>query len=140
MYDVTVVMTTDPFGNYMVQKLIEVASGESRRMILARICVDAVSTACNMHGTRTIQKAVECLSDATEVQMFTDALRDSVASMVKDVNGNHVIQKCLSTFTSEQKQFIFDVIAEQCVDIATHRHGCCVMQRCFDHGSDAQKV
>ncbi|CAL5391941.1 unnamed protein product [Camellia sinensis] len=29
-------------------------------------------------------------------------------------------------------QFIFDAAAEFCVDIATHQHGCCVLNRCID--------
>lgn len=124
----------------MVQKLIEVATGDARRSILDRLCADAVATACNMHGTRTVQKAVECLKGAEEVAQFVAALHDNLLTMVKDVNGNHVIQKCLATFGPAEKQFIYDVIAAQCVDIATHRHGCCVMQRCFDHGSEEQKV
>jgi hypothetical protein len=30
-------------------------------------------------------------------------------------------------------QFIFVAAAKYCVDIATHRHGCCVLQRCISH-------
>jgi hypothetical protein len=26
------------------------------------------------------------------------------------------------------------------VEVATHRHGCCVLQRCVDHASDHQRV
>ncbi|XP_028096196.1 uncharacterized protein LOC114296103 [Camellia sinensis] len=29
-------------------------------------------------------------------------------------------------------QFIFDAAAKFCVDIATHQHGCCVMNQCID--------
>lgn len=29
---------------------------------------------------------------------------------------------------------------ERCVDIATHRHGCCVLQRCIDHATEEQKA
>ncbi|CAL5408478.1 unnamed protein product [Camellia sinensis] len=29
-------------------------------------------------------------------------------------------------------QFIFDAAAKFCVDIATHQHGCCVLNRCID--------
>lgn len=36
-------------------------------------------------------------------------------------------------------QFIFDAAASHCVEIATHRHGCCVMQRCVDFASALQK-
>ena len=33
------------------------------------------------------------------------------------------------------EQFIFVAAAKYCVDIATHQHGCCVLQRCIDHSS-----
>ena len=29
-------------------------------------------------------------------------------------------------------QFIFEAVTSHCVEIATHRHGCCVLQRCID--------
>ncbi|XP_028053209.1 putative pumilio homolog 7, chloroplastic [Camellia sinensis] len=29
-------------------------------------------------------------------------------------------------------RFIFDAAAKFCVDIATHQHGCCVLNRCID--------
>lgn len=35
---------------------------------------------------------------------------------------------------------LYDAVAEHCVQVATHRHGCCVMQRCIDHGTQAQEV
>jgi len=37
-------------------------------------------------------------------------------------------------------QFIFDAVGEDCVAVGTHRHGCCVLQRCIDHAAGAQKV
>ncbi|KAE9599344.1 hypothetical protein Lalb_Chr15g0090471 [Lupinus albus] len=32
-------------------------------------------------------------------------------------------------------EFIFVAAAKYCVDIATHQHGCCVLQRCIGHSS-----
>ncbi|XP_019200088.1 PREDICTED: putative pumilio homolog 7, chloroplastic isoform X2 [Ipomoea nil] len=32
-------------------------------------------------------------------------------------------------------QFIFVAAAKYCVDIATHQHGCCVIQRCIAHAT-----
>lgn len=32
-------------------------------------------------------------------------------------------------------QFIFVAAAKYCVEIATHQHGCCVLQRCISHSS-----
>lgn len=31
-------------------------------------------------------------------------------------------------------------MAANCVEVATHRHGCCVLQRCIDHASDHQRI
>lgn len=41
---------------------------------------------------------------------------------------------------SAEAQFIFDAVGEHCVIVGTHRHGCCVLQRCIDHASGFQKV
>lgn len=37
-------------------------------------------------------------------------------------------------------QFIFDAVGEHCIPVGTHRHGCCVLQRCIDHASGVQKI
>lgn len=63
-----------------------------------------------------------------------------VVVLIKDLNGNHVVQKCLNKLAPEDNQFIYDAVATNCVEVATHRHGCCVLQRCIDHASDNQRV
>jgi hypothetical protein len=46
----------------------------------------------------------------------------------------------LNHLKSSEAQFIFDAVGEHCVIVGTHRHGCCVLQRCIDHASGYQKV
>lgn len=41
---------------------------------------------------------------------------------------------------NENNQFIYDSVAAHCVEVTTHRHGCCVFQRCIDHGTHKQKL
>jgi len=72
--------------------------------------------------------------------MIINALQDQVVELIQDLNGNHVIQKCLNHLKAEDAQFIFDAVGENCVAVGTHRHGCCVLQRCIDHASGFQKV
>jgi len=50
------------------------------------------------------------------------------------------VQKCLNSLKPEENQFIYNAVAENCVEVATHRHGCCVLQRCLDHATEAQRV
>ena len=40
----------------------------------------------------------------------------------------------------EDAQFIYNACGEHCVDVATHRHGCCVMQRCLDFANPQHRA
>ncbi|KAG5654281.1 hypothetical protein H0H81_005130 [Sphagnurus paluster] len=103
-------LMTDPFGNYLCQKLLEYSTDEQRNVICESVAQDLVNISLNMHV------------------------------LIKDLNGNHVIQKCLNKLAPEDNQFIYNAVAANCVEVATHRHGCCVLQRCIDHASDHQRV
>ena len=63
----------------------------------------------------------------------------SVVTLIKDLNGNHVIQRCLHHLSAMNNQFIYDAITRHCVSVATHKHGCCVIQRCIDYATIQQK-
>ena len=168
----------DPFGNYLVQKLLECCSDDQRVAVLTAVAksdaddTDAdgestekdgtetsetqpkhtnhstsvksiphlVSVALNTHGTRAVQKLVETLKTPEQVLLLTAALRPGVVTLIKDLNGNHVIQRCLQRLRAGENQFVYDAARMNCVEIATHRHGCCVLQRCVDHADDAQRV
>ncbi|PKI84276.1 hypothetical protein MVES1_001622 [Malassezia vespertilionis] len=132
-------LMTDPFGNYLCQKLLEYCSDAQRDQIVDAIAADLVTISLNMHGTRAVQKTIDFISTPSQTKTVIDALSRNVVSLIKDLNGNHVIQKCLNRLYAEQNQFIYDAVAAKCVDVATHRHGCCVLQRCIDHASDQQR-
>lgn len=99
-----------------------------------------VKIALNQHGTRALQKMIEFISTPEQVQTVIHALKDKVVELIQDLNGNHVIQKCLNRLSPEDAQFIFDAVGTNCVVVGTHRHGCCVLQRCIDHASGQQKA
>ena len=96
-----------------------------------------VRVALNTHGTRAVQKLVETLRLPEQAALATAALCPGVVALIKDLNGNHVVQRCLQRLSAEDAQFIYDAAGAHCVEIATHRHGCCVMQRCVDHATEA---
>jgi hypothetical protein len=74
-----------------------------------------------------------------QIGAVTQSLGRSVVALAQDINGNHVLQKCLNYFKQQDNQFIFDVICKNMIPTGTHRHGCCVIQRCIDHASPSQK-
>lgn len=133
-------LMTDPFGNYLCQKLLEYCNDEERTVLIENASQDLVRIALNQHGTRALQKMIEFISTPGQVQTIIGALRYRVVELIQDLNGNHVIQKCLNKLSSADAQFIFDAVGTHCVDVGTHRHGCCVLQRCIDHASGDQKA
>jgi len=142
VYDHIADLMIDPFGNYLCQKLLEHCSESQRFSIVQRISSDLVSISKNMHGTRAVQKLIECLSSSSQIDLVKRALQGDVVELIQDLNGNHVIQRCLHKLSPEDNQFIYDAVTtgKNCVQVATHRHGCCVLQRCIDHASEKQKV
>ncbi|TMW59017.1 hypothetical protein Poli38472_007162 [Pythium oligandrum] len=148
-------MMVDPFGNYLFQKLLERAKPLQRLEIIRRVSGNLVAAALNLHGTRSVQKVVEVCATSAEVveldsdgnelrrvnlpDLIVEALKDDAVRLCIDSNGNHVIQRALQFMKPEYNQFVFDAVCKECTTVGTHRHGCCVLQRCLDAANDTQK-
>lgn len=128
----------DPFGNYLIQKLLQRVSQEQRLILVKNASPQFVRIALDPHGTRALQKLIECIQLKEEFEIVVESLRAYVVLLSRDLNGNHVIQKCLQKLPNEYCEFIFESACENCIKIAKHRHGCCVLQRCFDNGDAVQ--
>ncbi|KAI8885768.1 ARM repeat-containing protein [Backusella circina FSU 941] len=133
-------LMTDPFGNYLCQKMLEKCSDAQRTLIVKTVAPDIVKIALNMHGTRAVQRLIEYISTPEQINIVTSSLDADVVTLIKDLNGNHVIQKCLHRLSAQHNQFIYDAVCLHCIQVASHKHGCCVLQRCFDHATTAQKT
>ena len=73
------------------------------------------------------------------MRLATEALQGGVVALIRDLNGNHVIQRCLQRLGPEESQFVYDAAGAHALEIATHRHGCCVLQRCIDFATHQQR-
>jgi hypothetical protein len=133
-------LMTDPFGNYLCQKLLEYCNDEERTVLIQNATSSMVTIALNQHGTRALQKMIEHVTTQVQINLIVEALRHQVVELIQDLNGNHVIQKCLNKLSADDASFIFEAVGKHCVEVGTHRHGCCVLQRCIDHADGAQKV
>ena len=150
----------DPFGNYLFQKILERITPEERITLVKSVSTRLVNASLNLHGTRSVQKIVEvCAADEedaedeefdegkkeeeskdkakkkpkeTAAKILSDALKPSAARLCIDSHGNHAIQRILLKLPYQYTSFIFDAVAVSVEDVARHRHGCCVIQRCLD--------
>lgn len=85
-------------------------------------------------------KAKKSKKKDTAAKILTDALRPSAARLCIDSHGNHAIQRILLKLPYQYTQFIFDAVAASVEDVARHRHGCCVIQRCLDSRHSAART
>ena len=103
-YQHVVELMTDPFGNYLCQKLLEFSNDEQRTQLIQNAAPEMVKIALNSHGTRALQKMIEFISTPEQTQTIIDALSDQVVELIQDLNGNHVIQKCLNRLSAQDAQ------------------------------------
>ncbi|CAF1764686.1 hypothetical protein HID58_088016 [Brassica napus] len=135
-------LMVDPFANYLVQKLLEVCNDDQRMQIVCSIARKPgflIKISCDMHGTRVVQKIVETVKRQEEISIFISALRHGIVTLMKNVNGNHVVQRCLQYLLPHCKKFLFGAAMTHCVELATDRHGCCVLQKCIGYFVGEQK-
>ncbi|XP_077224806.1 uncharacterized protein LOC143858089 [Tasmannia lanceolata] len=140
--DHVIELMINPFGNYLIQKLLDVCNEEQRMLILlvvTREPGELVKISLNTHGTRAVQKLIETVKTQQQILLVILALEPGFLDLIKDLNGNHVVQRCLQCLSIEDNKFIFDAAAKYCVEIACHRHGCCVLQRCIAHSTGKQR-
>ena len=117
----------DGFGNYLIQKMAEISKPDQLKQIIQSINQDQLEVCRNPHGTRSIQKLIEIVREQEHFDLIKSSLKPVIKDLSWDINGNHVIQKILNSWTEENTQFIFDAMCAQCKDIACHKHGCCIM-------------
>ncbi|KAG2230608.1 hypothetical protein INT48_009598 [Thamnidium elegans] len=108
IYPHFVELMTDPFGNYLCQKLMEYCTDTQRTLIVEQVAKAVITISLNMHGTRAVQRMIEFLTLPEQIEKIIQALSPNVVTLIKDINGNHVIQKCLHRLSSTDKQFIYD--------------------------------
>ncbi|KAG7022013.1 Pumilio-like 12, partial [Cucurbita argyrosperma subsp. argyrosperma] len=89
--------------------------------------------------TRAVQKLIETLKTPEQFSMIVSLLKPGIVILMKNINGNHVAQHCLQFLVSEYIEFLFDAAMKCCAEVATDRHGCCVLQKCLSCSDHRQR-
>lgn len=80
---------TDPFGNYLCQKLMEHCNDTQRSRLVEIASTRLVQISLNMHGTRAVQKMLEFLvpgngiRPAPAIFNIIDSIKDNVVELIK---------------------------------------------------------
>ena len=127
-------LVKDPFGNYLIQKLCNNLNPEQIQKILEKISSTILDIGSNNHGTRVIQHLINFLTTKALLNYFLKCIEPFVIPLLKELNGTHIIQQLLLKHPY-CSNVINKIIVENCASLASHSHGCCVLQK-FLSGKD----
>lgn len=127
----------DPFGNYLIQKLCEYLTVDQKTTLIDSIYPYIYKISINQYGTRSLQKIIDTVDNENQMDLLIKGFSsefisiEQIVLLINDLNGNHVIQKCIFKFPSSKFDFIINAIVEKnnIITISTHKHGCCVLQK-----------
>ncbi|KAG6484716.1 uncharacterized protein LOC122008555 [Zingiber officinale] len=141
--DHVVELMTDQFGNYFLQKLVEVCKQHQITHLIFKISLsdgELLRISCNQHGTRVVQKIMETMTNEEQYSMIVSALKPDIVSLIKNTNGSHVAQRCLEYLSPRFREFLFEPAIANCIELARDRQGCCVLQKCLSELDGGQQI
>lgn len=100
---------SDSYGNFLFQKLFEVAPDAERVRYLtdSSLSRDLGEVACSPHGTFAVQRLIETLRNDAEERLVFDSLNRHLMLLLTDANGGHVLLKTMayvrSRYLSQQR-------------------------------------
>ena len=131
-------LVKDPFGNYLIQKLCYTLTPEQILQLLKILSTNILDIGANSHGTRVIQHIINFLKTPELIQYFITIIQPYVIPLLKELNGTHIIQK-FNTDYPKYSNIINKIVIDNCESLATHRHGCCVLQKYLDSPDEEMK-
>jgi len=124
-------LTMDPFGNYVMQKMIDDLPESNRHILLRELSGNFFNLSIHMYGCRVVQRLIETTNIEGQICIASE-LRGHVVECVEDQNANHVIQKLIERLPSHRLQPIVCEIIGHIPRMGIHCYGCRVVQRLIE--------
>ncbi|KAI3662541.1 hypothetical protein MP638_000651 [Amoeboaphelidium occidentale] len=124
-------LSTDGFGNTVVQKLIERCSDQQRLRIIEACAPQLASIGVHKNGTWVVQKMMDFAKTSSQIHMLLNNLMPYTPSLMMDPFGNYVIQACLK-LGAFRDQFVFDTMYLKCLEVGRGKFGARAMRACLE--------
>ena len=139
LYDIM----TDQFGNYVIQKYVENCDKKIISKMLKQIQFKLYDISINSYGTRALQKMLENISlslSNEDMDIIIGFTNGNVLNLIRDINGNHVIQSIIENITIKEKLTpIYKEMNECLIEISTIKQGGCVFPKVLENILEADR-
>ncbi|RMZ78566.1 hypothetical protein DV738_g3815, partial [Chaetothyriales sp. CBS 135597] len=134
-------LMTDVFGNYVIQKLFEHGNQAQKKSLANQMKGHVLTLSTQMYGCRVVQKALEHVLTDQQASLVKelDGPNKQILKVIRDQNGNHVVQKAIERVPAEHIHFIIEAHRGEAVKLATHTYGCRVIQRILENCGAADR-
>ncbi|KAJ6252596.1 pumilio 2 [Anaeramoeba flamelloides] len=120
------------FGNYVIQKCLEDGLTNQILILTNLIKESVIKFSLDTYACRVIQKAFQVFGEEDK-EFLVDKIGEKALVLVKDQNGNHVIQKCIECLPDKLRSKLVVHIIDYVVPLSTHGFGCRTIQRLLRH-------
>ncbi|CAK8573874.1 unnamed protein product [Lathyrus sativus] len=130
-------MMKHQYSNYLIQKIFEAKKGITNIQIdsIIYLIISDTQKLCdvcnNNHGTRVVQIMLENIKCPLTKYAVVYTIKPIIVELMTNINGGYVIIQCVKVLPPTLKKVIMDELTKYCVDIATHKIGCSVVQTCL---------
>lgn len=135
-------LCSDVFGNFFIQRLIEVSNVYEQRWVSTRLLNKMNMLCLNRYSCRVVQKAIEILPIDLKGILLVELHKVDIVRLAIDQNANHVIQKIMNSFPLHNWAFIVESMTsrkENLFAVAENKYGCRVVQLAIEILSNCRK-
>ena len=134
-------LSIDSFGNYLIQKLLELISDDLVIEFFNNVvCPSFMEIALNPHGSRVIQKLISRIyMNQVIMNIFNQLLQSSMLEIFLNQCSTYIIITYITYIKYPNNQIIYSFIVQNIYYIATHKHSCCTLQKCLEEGNNIQR-
>eukprot|EP00658_Telonema_sp_P-2_P076137 TRINITY_DN6618_c0_g1_i3.p1 TRINITY_DN6618_c0_g1~~TRINITY_DN6618_c0_g1_i3.p1 ORF type:complete len:666 (-),score=132.92 TRINITY_DN6618_c0_g1_i3:499-2496(-) len=134
----TIALSKDVFGNYVIQKLLQHGDPNIVEQLVQQLLPETLDLALHMYGCRVVQRAVELCNDNSR-GLVLGQLETHEPRLLRDANGNHVLQKCIEKDPNSAVSLkVLKIFADDTLRFAQDEYGCRILQRMLEHCTHQQ--
>ncbi len=137
LIDNFILICSDPFGNYLVQKMLTILDHDCLDSIIKKVAENFEFLSIHNFGTRVVQKLIE-IGKPDRLSYLNDQIKIYMPSLGKNQNGIHVISKFVSN--SPDATFIYNYMIDNVVPISVDKEGCCMIQKILEIQKNKDRV
>jgi len=135
----TLTISSDVFGNFVIQKLLEFGTSRVKTELIAAIKPKTVHLSLQKYSCRVIQKSIEALPYEFKADLAVQ-LDGYVELCSKDEYANHVIQRCIQHLKTEHIHFIYEALLLNTESLTVHPYGRRVVQKAVEQANGDFRV